>query len=273
VRVAAARPYRDLPSATVVFFGLVGLSIVLFVVMPWSLQTKSIAVLHGLCAQRPSHSFWFGSERLPFDARMTGIYTGLLAGQLYLLARGRLGAARLPSLSVLSALALSVLALGIDGVNSTLNDAGLIRLYQPTNAGRFVTGSATGTTLAVTLWLLVGNVVWKPSRRTRRPVVASWWELPVMVAPALALGLLAASRWTPLYRPITLLLILGAVLALFELMLAFLQLARRREGTARAPRDLAGPATLALLLAYAFMLSLAGGRFALEWALHLPQPI
>ena len=77
------------PGWGAAFAGLLAVSVAGFLLAPWSIEVKSIAILHGLCAQRPSHSFWFGSDRLPFDSRMTGIYGGFLVTQLYLLARGR----------------------------------------------------------------------------------------------------------------------------------------------------------------------------------------
>ena len=49
-----------------------------FVSVPM-LEHKAHAFLHGICAQRPSHSLQVGDELLPFDARMTGIYTGFLS--------------------------------------------------------------------------------------------------------------------------------------------------------------------------------------------------
>src|SRR6266508_4425764 len=73
------------------------LVVLLFLAAPWSLEHKAHAALHGLCAQRPSHSFTLGTHRLPFDARMTGIYGGFLGASLYLFGRRRYLAAALPS--------------------------------------------------------------------------------------------------------------------------------------------------------------------------------
>jgi hypothetical protein len=41
----------------------------LFLAYPAALDDKARAALHGLCAQRPSHSFAFDDRLLPFDAR------------------------------------------------------------------------------------------------------------------------------------------------------------------------------------------------------------
>ena len=49
--------------------------------------------LHGLCAQRPSHSLQIGGTTLPMDARMTGIYLGAAAtAVVWLIAARRLRA-------------------------------------------------------------------------------------------------------------------------------------------------------------------------------------
>src|SRR5690625_4312175 len=74
-------------------YGLIGLivaSVAVFLAAPWSLEEKGLVAVHGRCAQPPTRSFWFGESRLPFDARMTGIYGGALIVGIYLLARGRL---------------------------------------------------------------------------------------------------------------------------------------------------------------------------------------
>ena len=52
------------------------LAVAAFIALPGAVDEKTQQALHGLCAQRPSHSYWLGDARLPFDARMTGIYGG-----------------------------------------------------------------------------------------------------------------------------------------------------------------------------------------------------
>lgn len=252
------------------FFGLIAASLVGFAFAPWPLQVKSMAVVHGLCAQQPSHSFWFGAERLPFDARMTGIYGGFLLTQLGLLARRRLYRAGIPSLLVVGLLALFVLALAADGVDSLLAGLGLQALYPPSNAVRYVTGALTGTTLALFLWLLLALTLWRDSDRDARPIVGGIVDLVGLMLPASVFGLLAASGWSWLYAPITLLLLLAAILALFELALPFVQVARGRANAAERVRQLLGPATLALFVAFGMLAMTSGSRFLLEAALHLP---
>src|SRR4051812_13030157 len=84
-----AQQWGTLAPASWLFFGRVSGWLVALVMAPWPLAAKFHAVVHGLCAQRPSHSFALGGTNLPFDARMTGIYGGTLTTILFLLARGR----------------------------------------------------------------------------------------------------------------------------------------------------------------------------------------
>lgn len=246
------------------FIGLLVLSVLAFWASPWSIQDKSLAILHGLCAQRPSHSFWFGPSRLPFDARMTGIYGGFLLCQLYFVARLRLHAVRLPSLSLILALGVFVVAMAIDGFNSLAGDLGLPMLYSPSNTLRYATGSLFGTTLGVFLWLLTVNVLWKPDEeRPARPLVR-WPDLLWVLGLSAGFGLLAMSDLGPLYQPLAIALVVAAVVAVFQMVLIVIQLGRRREQTATRLADLAGPATAALLTTYAILFVIAGGRYLLE---------
>jgi uncharacterized membrane protein len=252
-----------------IFLALVLASVAGFFLAPWSVEAKSIAVLHGICAQRPSHSFWFGADRLPFGARMTGIYGGFLITQCYLLARGRFRASGIPSLPVIGALLLFIIVMGLDGLNSTFNDMALFTVYQPSNLLRYVTGALTGTTLAVFLWLLTSSLLWRLERQRPEPVVHHVGELFVIGIGLFGFGWLAMSGWQPVYRLLSLLLVCAAILAMFQLSISFLQLARRKENTAVTLSDLAGVGSAALLCAYGFLFFVAGSRFLMEMTTHV----
>lgn len=259
------------PSWGVVFVGLLALSVVAFLLIPWSIQAKSIAVLHGLCAQRPSHSFWFGSVRLPFGSRMTGIYGGFLVTQLYLLLRGRFRAGGIPSLSILLTLFVFIVAMGLDGVNSTLDDVNLLTIYQPSNVLRYLTGALTGTTLAVFLWLLTSNILWHADQQRPDKVVARFRELILITVPIALFGIVAMSAWTVVYPLLAIFLVSSAVLVIFQLAICFLLLARHRENQAHSLQDLAGAAVGALLFAYLFMALVSGSRFLMEATMNVRQ--
>lgn len=270
-RLSHAAVHVRHPGWGVAFVGLVALSLTVYVLAPWSVEVKSIAILHGLCAQRPSHSFWFGPDRLPFGSRMTGIYSAFLVTQLYLLIRGRFRASGVPSLAILVTLCVFIVLMGIDGINSTLNDVQLLTVYQPSNILRYITGALTGTTLAVFLWLLTSNILWHVQEQRTDLVIERYWELLIVGVPITLFGLLATSGWQPIYPLIAAFLAISAVILVFELSICLIQLGRQRENSARKLSDLASAAAVALVGAYVFMTFLSGSRFLLEAMLQVKQ--
>lgn len=261
------------PGWPAVFVALVGGSLAVFSLFPGSLEGKSLAVLHGLCAQQPTHSYYFGEARLPFDARMTGIYSGFAMTCAYLLARGRWRAANLTQLRVVIFLALLVLPLAVDGVNSFLKDIELPYLYEPRNVLRTFTGLLLGTALASFIWLLVGQTAFRPTARTRQPIWSGVMDVLLALGVQLSLLAVVGSNWAPARVPLTYLLLLSATAVVTGLLLPFVLLAARRECAAREVRELAAPASLAYLAALLFIGALAGGRFLLEAAFGLPAQV
>src|SRR5688500_7625828 len=75
-----------------VFGGFAAMVVVGFLLVPGDLAWKTHIALHGLCAQRPSHSLQIGGVTLPMDARMTGIYLGAAVTILWQVAARRLRA-------------------------------------------------------------------------------------------------------------------------------------------------------------------------------------
>lgn len=258
-------------AGVVALAGLSLLALAGFLALPWPLEEKSLAALHGLCAQRPSHSFWFAGSRLPFDARMTGIYGVFLLTIGYLAVAGRLRRAGLPRLPVLVFLAGGVVALGIDGVNALLQDLRLPTLYEPQNWLRFVTGAWTGSLLGVVLWMAANAVIWRPEVNSLRAVLDGPRDLLVLGLLSTALGWLAMSGWRPLYWPLVLFLVIAAVTLLALLALPAVQLLRRREQQVEALVELSWPATASLALACAFMAATSGLRFLVEWVAGIPS--
>jgi uncharacterized membrane protein len=246
------------------FIALCTLPVIGFLLLPWSIEEKSLAVLHGLCAQQPTHTFHFGDARLPFDARMSGIYGGFAMASIFFLLRGRWGHSGIPKPGVVIFLAFGVLALGIDGVNSTLLDMGFWHLYQPMNEMRLATGLLTGLALAVFVWLLAGMLTFRHPQLRQDKLIAGYGELAMILALFSGYALLVISGWEPLRLLLTALLITSAVTALTGLSLAFVLLFGKRENQANSTIDLAAPATIALLIAFTIMATTSGGRFLLE---------
>ncbi len=247
-----------------VFIALCTLPVVGFLLLPWSIEEKSLAVLHGLCAQQPTHTFHFGDARLPFDARMSGIYGGFALTSIFFLLRGRWSQSGIPPVGVCLFLGFGILSLAIDGVNSTLLDMGLWYLYEPMNEMRLATGLLTGLALAVFVWLLAGMIAFRNPETRQQKLIASYRELGVILGLFTGYALLVLSGWEPLRLLLTALLIVSAVAALTGLSLAFVLLIGKRENRAQTTTDLAASATVALLVAFAIMASTSGGRFLLE---------
>lgn len=243
-----------------------------FLLLPGSIEDKSLAALHGLCAQQPTHSFYFGEQRLPFDARMTGIYGGFALSAIYLLARGRWRHGNVPPIAVTALLASFILALGVDGINSTLRDMGTWYAYEPHNLLRLATGMLTGTALAAFIWMMISQVGFTSRTRVRRSPISGIGDLAMLLAIEAVVSGIILTGWNLLRIPLTFLLLVSAVAVVTGLTLAFVLLLGRREARAVSTADLAGPATIALLVALLMIGALGGGRFLLEWWLGI-EPV
>ena len=257
----------------IAFITLCTLIAAVFLALPWSLETKSLAALHGLCAQQPTHSFYFDDARLPFDARMSGIYGGFAITSLVLLALRRWRTSGIPSVPLLVVLGSFIVVMGIDGVNSTLVDLRRWHLYEPRNELRLVTGQLTGVTLATFVWLLVGQIGFASAARRAMAPLRGFRDLAIVLTVQLGFTLLVVSGWGPLRVPLTLLLIGAAVAAVTGLTLGFVLLFSQREGQALTTSALVGPATIALVVALIIIGSLGGGRFLLEAWLNIPSTL
>jgi uncharacterized membrane protein len=240
-----------------------GLVVLVFLAAPWSLEHKAHAALHGLCAQRPSHSFALGSSTLPFDARMTGIYGGFLGASVYLFLRGRHRAAALPSWPTIAVLALFVGIMGVDGFNSLFLDMGWNNPYEPDNRLRLVTGMMTGVALAAAIFLLLGMVLWKRPCLNSRVVVSPWEPILLLALQApFALAILSGASW--LFVPITMALLLTATAVVSAIGLVVAVMIRCADNSFENAGQIQGYAVAGLLIGLAVMATFGGGRFLLE---------
>ena len=248
-------------------------SLVIFTLSPGTIEGKSLAVLHGLCAQQPTHSYYFQEARLPFDARMTGIYGGVAFTAGYLILRRRWKRAAVPDLNILLLLLAFIAPLAVDGTNSLLKDVELIYLYEPRNFGRTLTGLLLGTTLASFVWMLVGQTAFRPSEESDRAIWSSRWEVAFVVGLQALLAAGLGASGLPLRVPLTYLLMVSATAVVMGLLLPFVLLVTGSEQRAVLTSDIARPATIALIAALLFIGTMAGGRFLLELAAGVPaQP-
>ena len=234
---------------------------------PGGYSSTSRAILHGLCAQTPSHTFTFNGERLPFDARMTGIYGGLLITTIVLAARRRLFCSGDVPRPVIVGLAFLVGLMAVDGFNSLLSDLGIRHLYRPNNIARLITGYGAGIALAVALCWLVSASAWRMSRPV--PGVKTIHDLGLPVAGIAMYGalILLGPGW--LHGPLTVLLVVSAWLTMTLLMLVVVMLVFRIDDRIRSIRELHVPVAIAAILGICTMLLLAGGRYWLEQTLGI----
>lgn len=262
-RAAALEPRRFVfPLVAVAVLGA-------FLAAPWPFAHKAHLALHGLCAQRPSHTLGLGGEALPFDARMTGIYGGFLVTAVYLALRGRLRAFRLPPARVMALLALFVAAMAVDGTNSLLLDLGLPVAYEPDNRLRVATGLLTGVALATILCFVVATTLWRDGEWTRAPI-GGLRELALVAALQVPLGIAVVSGAGILFLPLAMALVVSAVAVVGTLALVVLVLVARRDRSYRSVEQLQIPLTGALLVALVVIATFAVGRVLLERLMNAP---
>ncbi|MDW7981608.1 MAG: DUF2085 domain-containing protein [Thermomicrobium sp.] len=255
---------------------VLALVVVLLVTVPgWLLSPSQVegatrAALRGLCAQRPSHSFWFGPHRLPFDARMTGIYAGSFLTVVWLAARRPRGVAGMPHPLALTVLGAGVVVLGIDGMNALAVDLGLPSLYEPRNVLRYMTGAWTGTALGLLLWWVFQVTTWRPDLLRNERLFGLARDGGPLLGLLAGFGLLVVSGPVGWYVPVATLLVVAALvtLGLFAWPIALTVLGRIERVTHW--RDLLGPAGLALALGAGLMALSSAARAAVEAALGIP---
>jgi uncharacterized membrane protein len=242
-----------------------------FLLAPGGFAEKSRTVLHGLCAQTPTHSFTFGGDLLPFDGRMTGIYGGSLVTLVSLLARGRLLRWGNPPLKISLTLSAFVAVMAVDGFNSLFLDLGLWHPYKPRNELRLLTGFGTGIALATVLaWLLASSVYRLGSQDAGVSSYRDLGWLWLAFVPYAALVLSGAS-W--LYVPLSALLMLSAWITMAMLALVVVVLAFRMDARVDRPTRLHLPGAVAAIVGLALMLGLASGRMWLESTFGIPSTL
>jgi uncharacterized membrane protein len=246
-----------------------GLLILAFFAAPWPFAHKAHAVLHGLCAQVPSHTLRLGDQPLPFDSRMTGIYGGFLISSIYLCARGRYQASRIPSKASMAVLVLFVGAMAIDGTNSLMLDMQLRHPYMPDNRLRLATGLLTGIALAAIVAFLLAATLWRHPIASDS-VVGGPSEILLILTMQAPFATVCLFGPGFLFAPVVVFLLFAAVGALTSIMLATVVLFRRTDCTFNRPADLQPSAFVALILAVGIMVVFSGGRFLLEHAVGPP---
>jgi uncharacterized membrane protein len=241
-----------------------------FLVAPGGIELKTHLALHGLCAQRPSHTLHLGGAALPMDARMTGIYTGAMVTFLWLLAAGRLRSAGGLSIKILGLMAGFVVILGLDGSNALLDDLGWWRPYEPHNLIRLATGLLGGTALGVGMAYLFAVSMWHRGRRSEA-VVNRARDLAAPLAIAGSFAALATTGFPLMYAPFAVGLLLAAVGVWAVLAMVLIALLSNRSWSRGPYSELTPLALAAVPVAIGAIAAMAGLRLLAESVWGLPQ--
>ncbi|MEJ7900812.1 MAG: DUF2085 domain-containing protein [Thermomicrobiales bacterium] len=228
---------------------------------PGGYARTSHAILHGLCAQTPSHTIMFGSEMLPFDARMTGIYGGFLITLLSITIKGRLFHYGNPPKTVIAALAVLVGLMAVDGFNSLLSDLMLWYPWESSNGLRVATGFGTGVALAIALSWLLASSAWNLG--SPAVAVSRLRDFAAPLGGFCVYGMLLVSSPGWLHFPVAMLLVLSAWITVTLLVLVIVLLVLKLDSQVRHVRHLHVPVAMSALLAVSVMIGLAAVRF---WA-------
>jgi uncharacterized membrane protein len=238
--------WTHLPKA--LFAGGLLSIVALFVNAPpesWLGKAKWIG--YALCHQMPDRSFFAHEHQYPLCARCTGMYLGFVTGAIWLAVRGRVKAARLPPKPIIVMLVGFIVAMGIDGVNSTISIIpGAPQLYHTTNVIRLITGTLYGLALSALFPPVFNSAIWSAPSGER--TIKNWRELGLLVV-VVAIEIAIVLAFTDqLLIPISIITI-GGVLLLLSLLNSVIMLsARKMENVVNGWRQLALPMLFGLAL-------------------------
>ncbi|MCS6801311.1 MAG: DUF2085 domain-containing protein [Chloroflexota bacterium] len=261
--VAAARARGLRFWAPLALLGLIGAG---FVFLPLPFLEKLRILSAGVCAQRPGHSIFFGDVQPPLEARMIGIYGGFFIAILTLALAGRGKWTGMPTVPVMALALLFIAVMGFDGVNALFFDLRLPHAYPPQNWLRLITGTLCGLGIALLVLPIVNFSVWRNG--PARPLVGLRGLAGLLAVEALFVAIVLTGFWLLLY-PVSIISVAGIGGLLVAINLLIVLSIVRREGQARRLADLLGPGSLAITLALAELLLLAGIRFWAEAALGI----
>ena len=222
-------PWHLVPKA-LFLGGLLSLVGLFLTATPGGLLEKAKLIGFALCHQIPERSFFFHEHQAPLCARCTGIYLGMALGLVFLVIRRRTRASRLPPVPIVATLILFIIAMGIDGVNSTISIIpGAPQLYHTTNLHRIITGTLCGVAISVLFLPYFSTAVWREVSGER--TLQNGWELLVLLLVTAAVIVLVASTPDWLLYPITIISVAGPLL-LLSFMVAVVWMSTRQKDSA-----------------------------------------
>lgn len=215
---------------------------------PTGLDGKLDAIGYAICHQIPARSFLVNGIPMPLCARCTGIYLGVMISFLISVASGRTRVSRWPPRRVIFALAVFVVIMGIDGVNSYFHlFPGFTGIYEPHNWLRLVTGMYCGIAMFQFIYPVFNATVWRQPDPGRS--LNDLRELAGLCAAAAMVIILVLSERPVFLWVFGVLSTFGVVMMLTMIgTVLFLSLTRLAR-TANRYRDLAIPLLAGLTLA------------------------
>ncbi len=243
------------PIAAIIAFGA------WMYISPEGALGKLDAIGYAVCHRIDARSFHIGDRQLPLCARCTGEF---YAAGIALVFQGFISRKRskLPSRGIIAVLVLFFLAFGVDGSNSylyllkqstpgTLNQ--IPNLYVPNNILRLFTGSGMGIALAVVLYPIVNQTLWRDV--DDRPAL-EWKSFSILIGLTILLNLLVLADNPIVLYPIAYISSLGT-LSLLVIVFAILWIMiMRQDNTFDHPRQLWLPVLAGLTLALLMVLSI-----------------
>ena len=213
-RVKSASRYLVIAAAVLVITG-------------WLLNTptgifgKFDAIGYAVCHRITERSFHIGTLQLPLCARCTGMYLGAVAGLVFQSMTGwKRGKA--PHWSIITVLAIFVVAFGIDGANSYLYllkqvSPGILpnipNIYIPSNTLRLLTGSGMGLGIAVLLFPAFNQSIWVDYDEEHAPI-PGWKTFGLLLGIILILDILVLTQSPIVLYPVAVISTLGVWLIL-----------------------------------------------------------
>lgn len=217
---------------------------------PSGISGKMFAVGYAICHQIVERSFLIDGSPMPLCARCTGIYLGVITGFLLAQAAGRGRAARLPRGWIAFFYVLSVMVMGIDGINSYIHlFPGGTGVYEPHNILRVVTGIFAGFGVFNTVYPVFNAVIWDEAQENT-PTIRNMRELLGAYVLLIGVVLLVLSE-RPLFLTILAFAsIAGVILMLVMIGTVLFVTVFRLEGTFTNVRSLAIPLLAGLVIAF-----------------------
>jgi uncharacterized membrane protein len=255
---------------------LVWLSLLLVVgyvlIPPIAPLDKAHLIGYSICHQIPARSFFMAGQYLPLCARCTGTYLGIVIAFVAFGLLGRLRAGEIVSKRMLGLMALFIITMGIDGLNSYLSlFPGMPTLYAPRNWLRAATGSLNGIALSTIVLPVFNFTLWRRPLAVR-PLNNLWELAAILVTTAMAVAAVQTEPSWLLY-PVSVLSAGGVLWMLSMVNTMILLILLRQENQAETWREAVPPLLGGLAAALLELTTIGALRYALtgnlSWRLAL----